>query len=221
MQKLMDSVRRLASSRAVWAAAAIVVIVSVLFERRALLGLSEEKIRMLDPAQVVVLRTPGGFLDVATLVKTEEFRWRSSRECMGRDCGPVLGERIGQIRVPVHYTYRIPLAEPWTLKLKGDSYVLSLPAPVPLLPPGIDTAKAEFKSESGGLLPPGNAANQANLLKHLGPELAERAQRIEYLRQQMPVAESTVKEFAEKWMKEQIKGSTKPVRVEFRLEENR
>ncbi|RZL86817.1 MAG: hypothetical protein EOP82_28640 [Variovorax sp.] len=220
MPKVLDSAKRIALSRALWATAALVFIVVFLYERYAVLRSAEEQVTMLDPALVIVLRTPGGFLDVATLVKTEEFRWRSSLTCMGRDCGPLLGERIGQIRVPVHYTYRIPLAASWTLRLQGDAYVLSLPAPVPLLPPGIDTAKAEVTSESGGLLPPSNAANQANLLKHLGPELAERAQRMEYLRQQMPAAQKTVSEFAEKWMKEQIKGSPKPVRVEFRLAEN-
>ena len=178
---------------------------------------TEEQVRTLDPAQVVVLRTPGGFLEVSTLVKNEEFRWRSSYTCMGQDCGGLLGERIGQIRVPVHYAYRIPLAETWTLTLDGDAYVLSVPAPQPLLPPGIETQKAEITSERGGLLAPPAAGNQAMLLKNLGPELAQRAQRIEYLQQQTPAAEKTVREFAEKWMKEQRTEPTRPVRVEFRM----
>ena len=176
-----------------------------------------EQVRMLDPVQVVVLRTPGGFLEVSTLMKNEEFRWRSSYTCMGQDCGGLLGERIGQIRVPVHYTYRIPLAETWTLTLDGDAYVLSVPAPQPLLPPGIETQKAEITSERGGLVAPPAAGNQAMLLKNLGPELAQRAQRIEYLNQQMPAAKKTVQEFAEKWMKEQMPGPARPVRIEVRM----
>jgi len=214
---MLERVQRLAGLPVVWAAAAAVAVAGAfLYTRGASLGSVEEKVSTLDPAQVVVLRTTGGFLDVSTVVKNEEFRWRSSYTCLWRDCSSLIGERIGRIRVPVHYTYRIPLAESWTLKLDGNSYVLSVPAPKPLLPPGIDTAKAEISSERGGLLPPSSAANQANLLKNLGPELAERAQRIEYLQQQMPSAEKTVKEFAEKWMKEQVKGPTVPVRVEFR-----
>lgn len=202
-----------------WTIAAIAVGVGValLFTRGLPWRSTEEQVRMLDPAQVVVLRTPGGFLEVATLVKTEEFRWRSSYTCLGQDCGSLLGERIGQIRVPVHYTYRIPLADTWTLTLDGDAYVLGVPAPRPLLPPGIDTQKAEITSERGGLVAPPAAANQANLLKNLGPELAQRAQRVEYLNQQMPAAEKTVREFAEKWMKEQSTGPARPVRVEFRM----
>ena len=178
---------------------------------------NEEQVRSLDPAQVVVLRTPGGFLEVSTLVRNEEFGWRSSRTCPWVDCSALLGQRVGRIRVPVHYTYRMPLADTWTLTLDGDVYVLSVPAPKPLLPPGIDTSKAQITTERGGLLAPGAAANQENLLKNLGPELAQRAQRIEYLQQQMPAAEKTVREFAEKWMKEQRTEPTRPVRVEFRM----
>jgi hypothetical protein len=211
-------VRPLARSPFLWiVAAAIAVAAGWLVTRGLPWGSREEQVRTLDPAQVVVLRTPGGFLEVSTLVKNEEFRWRSSYTCMGQDCGALLGERIGQIRVPVHYTYRIPLAERWTLTLDGDTYVLGVPAPKPLLPPGIETQKAEITSERGGLVAPPAAGNQANLLKNLGPELAQRAQRIEYLNQQMPAAEKTVKEFAEKWMKEQTPGPTRPVRVEFRM----
>ena len=185
------------------------------YAREHALQYLQEKFGTLDPAQVVVLRTPGGFLEVSTLVKSEEFGWRSSYTCLWRDCGWLMGERVGRIRVPVHYTYRIPLAQSWTLRLDGDSYVLGVPAPQPLLPPGLDTAKAEFTSTQGGLLAPSAAANQANLLKNLGPELAQRAQRVDYLQQQMPAAEKTVKEFAEKWMKEQLKSPARPVRVEF------
>ncbi|MBU1358662.1 MAG: hypothetical protein KKC85_14690 [Gammaproteobacteria bacterium] len=201
-------------------AGCVVVLVSVVIGAGVLVNPAwlrsvQQKIFALDPAQVVVLRTPGGFLEVSTLVKSEEFGWRSSYTCLWRDCGWLMGERVGRIRVPVHYTYRIPLAQNWTLRLEGDSYVLGVPAPQPLLPPGLDTAKAEFTSTQGGLLAPSAAANQANLLKNLGPELAQRAQRVDYLQQQMPAAEKTVKEFAEKWMKEQLKSPARPVRVEF------
>ncbi|MBU1440143.1 MAG: hypothetical protein KJ832_02395 [Gammaproteobacteria bacterium] len=201
-------------------AGCVVVLVSVVIGAGVLVNPAwlrsvQQKIFALDPAQVVVLRTPGGFLEVSTLVKSEEFGWRSSYTCLWRDCGWLMGERVGRIRVPVYYTYRIPLAQNWTLRLEGDSYVLGVPAPQPLLPPGLDTAKAEFTSTQGGLLAPSAAANQANLLKNLGPELAQRAQRVDYLQQQMPAAEKTVKEFAEKWMKEQLKSPARPVRVEF------
>lgn len=183
-------------------------------------GVREERVSRLDPAQVIVLRTPGGFLEVSTLVKNEEFGWRSAYTCLGRDCGPLLGHRTGHIRVPVHYTWRIPLADHWTLRPQGDTYVLSVPPPQPLLPPAIDIGKSEFRSEKGGLLAPAEAPNQAQLLKHLGPELAQRAQRIDYLREQMPAAEKTVQEFARRWMAEQAVRDGRPIQVEFRMAGN-
>lgn len=216
MKPLLRSLQRMASSRTALAATAVTLVCAVL-TGGAVWRSTEEKVNRLDPAQVVVLRTPGGFLEVATLVKTETFGWRSSYTCLGRDCGALLGERIGKIRVPVHYTYRVPLAESWTLKLEGDAYVLTVPAPVPLLPPAIDTARAEITSVGGGLLPPGTAGNQVNLLKNLGPELAMRAQRVDYLQTQLPAAGKTVGEFAAKWMKVQTPGPSRPVRVRFDL----
>lgn len=170
-----------------------------------------EQVAVLDSSRVIVLRTPGGFLDVSTLVKVEEFGWRSARTCLWRDCGWLLGERLGTIRVPVHYGYRIPLAETWTLRREGQGYVLSVPAPAPRLPPGLEIERAEFRSERGGLLAPGAAANQRQLLQNLGPELARRAQRPDYLRMQQAAAEKTVQEFAQRWMREQMAGPPAPV----------
>ena len=205
-----------------WVLAAVLAAIGLaLLARQAGVALSlgerQERATRLDPAQVIVLRTPGGYLEVSALVKNEEFGWRSAYTCLGRDCGPLLGQRTGRIRVPVHYTWRIPLAEHWTLQPEGEAYVLSVPAPQPLLPPGIDVGQAEFKTEKGGLLAPAEAPNQAMLLKHLGPELAQRAQRIEYLRAQLPAAEKTVQEFARKWMAEQDLRPGKPIKVEFRM----
>lgn len=189
--------------------------------QRSVVGRAEGPLHVLDPARVVVLRTPGGHLEVATLVKVEEFGWRSSRTCLWRDCGWLLGQRVGTIKVPVHYSYRIPLADTWTLRpaADGKGYVLSVPAPQPQLPPAIDLEKAEFRSEQGGLLAPGSAANQALLLKNLGPELARRAERIDYLQMQAPAAEKTVREFAQKWMREQLTGPDATLRVEVRMGE--
>ena len=81
----------------------------------------------------------------------------------------------------------------------------------------METAKAEITSIKGGLLAPGAAGNQVNLLRNLGPELNVRAQRVDYLKAQLPAAEKTVREFAEKWMKEQIKTPSKPVEVRFQM----
>lgn len=212
-----------AGARGRWALAVMVVALLLagasfawLGPLRMPFGRSQQAVPGLDPTQVLVLRTPGGHLEVSTLVKVEEFGWRSSYTCPWRDCD-WLGHRLGTIRAPVHYTYRIPLAETWTLRPAGDGYVLSVPAPQPLLPPAVDLAQAEWRSEKGGLLAPDGAANQALLMRNLGPELERRAGRTEYLRAQSPMAEQTVREFAQKWMREQLGAPAAPLRIEVRL----
>lgn len=204
-------------SLAIWLLVAVGVAgTAFLYQKTQPFSAGEEKLDVLDPAQVIVLRTAGGFLEVATLVRNEEFRWRSTYTCVWIECG----ERIGQVRLPVSYTYRVRLAETWTLKLVGNEYVLSVPPPEPLLPPGINISKAEFTSERGGLIAPSVLANREVLLKNLGPELAQRAQKPQYLNLQLGHAEATVKEFAERWIREQGGPTQSPIRVEFRVEES-
>ena len=125
MRTWQKLVQRLAGSPAVWAtaaASAIAVAGAFIYMRGAALGSAEEKVSTLDPAQVVVLRTPGGFLDVSTVVKTEEFRWRSSYTCAWRDCGPLIGERIGRIRIAVHYTYPPSWGRHHDLRARARAY---------------------------------------------------------------------------------------------------
>ncbi|RYF39141.1 MAG: hypothetical protein EOO27_49680, partial [Comamonadaceae bacterium] len=97
MELLLNSLQRLAASRTTWLIATVALVCAVLWSGSAVWRSTEEHVATLDPAQIVVLRTPGGFLEVATVVKVEEFRWRSSFTCLGQDCGAWLGERIGQI----------------------------------------------------------------------------------------------------------------------------
>ncbi|MET0311300.1 MAG: hypothetical protein ABW051_04565, partial [Burkholderiaceae bacterium] len=70
-------------------------------------GTASRGVTLLDPTQVIVVRTPGGLLEAATLVKVEEFGWQTTYTCPLIDCGKLLGATITRVRVPVHYTYRI------------------------------------------------------------------------------------------------------------------
>jgi len=174
----------------------------------------QEQLRLLDPAQVLVLRTPGGMLELATMVKIEEFGWQSSYTCPPFDCG-ALGHTVSRIRVPVHYVYRVPLSENWQLRLEGDQYVLRLPAPVPQLPAAVDTRQAKVEV-NGKWSTPSKIETMESMLRQLTPELNRRATQPEYLALQRAASEKTATEFAEKWMREQINTPTRPVRVVFK-----
>src|SRR4051812_27197103 len=75
----------------------------------------EVKVEVLDPAGVIVVRTPGGMLEVATLTRPEEFGWSTRYTCPIIDCPELFAKTVSRLRVPVHYVYRVPLGEKWEL----------------------------------------------------------------------------------------------------------
>ena len=178
---------------------------------------SETKITRLAKDEILVLRTPGGMLEASTLVKNEEFAWSTKHTCPIIDCGEFLKATISEIRIPVHYTYRIPLSEIWTLKSKGTHYELTVPMEEPKLPVAIDFTKMELKTNRGWLSP-NTQGNRESLLRQLGPELARRSIQKHYIDAQRDEAQKTVVEFAGKWMKEQgleKRRSDMPIKVVF------
>jgi hypothetical protein len=62
-----------------------------------------------------------------------------------------LGTTTTEIRVPVTYRYHLRLDEPWRLEVDGQSCLVHAPQIRPTLPPGIDTAGMERRSERGWL----------------------------------------------------------------------
>ena len=178
-------------------------------------GTKQERVALLDPAQVIVLRTPGGMLEVATLSRIEEFGWQTTYSCPLIDCGKLLGATVTRLRVPVNYTYRIPLAETWELRPERDAYVLVVPAVQPALPPAIDTAHLQMETR-GAWSSPGQDLNVQSTLRQLGPELERRATLPPYLLMQEPHAAKTVAEFAQAWMREQGKTTSAKLRVVFK-----
>lgn len=175
----------------------------------------EQAQQVLDPARVVLLRTPGGFLEVGSLEKAEEFGWSSSWDCGPvADCGKLFGPTVSRIRVRARYTYRIPLADEWRLQREGAQWRLQVPQVQLATPVPFHTQDVEISTSSGWLSPPVDP-NRELLLKNIGPELARRGTDPAYLRAQRPLAEKTVAEFARQWMLEQRKGGDLPVRVTF------
>lgn len=171
--------------------------------------------QVLDPARVVLLRTPGGYLEVGSLEKAEEFGWSSSWDCGPvADCGKLFGPTVSRIRVRARYTYRIPLADEWRLQRDGAQWRLQVPQVQLATPVPFHTQDVEISTSSGWLSPP-VGPNRDLLLKNIGPELARRGNDPAYLGAQRPLAEKTVAEFARKWMLEQRKGGDLPVHVTF------
>jgi len=193
---------------------AVGVVVGLLASR-ASMKRHDERTEVLDPARIILLRTPGGFLEVGSLEKVEEFGWRSSWDCGPlADCGKLLGTTVSRIRVRAKYTYRIPLANEWRLVREGSRLRLHVPAVELGRPVPFHTSDVEIATTTGWLSPP-SGPNRELLLRNIGPELARRGGERPCVRAQQPMAEKTVTEFARKWMVEQGKESDLPIQVTF------
>lgn len=163
---------------------------------------NEQSRQVLDPARVVLLRTPGGFLEVGSLEKAEEFGWSSSWDCGPvADCAKLFGPTVSRLRVRARYTYRIPLADQWRLVRDGAQWRLQVPQVQLATPVPFHTADVEISTSSGWLSPP-VGPNRELLLRNIGPELDRRGTDPAYLEAQRPLAEKTVAEFARQWMLE-------------------
>ena len=201
-------------SRRLIAIAALVALIAIGWYLLGRFGTSGQRVEILDPARVELIRTPGGFLQVGELRKVEEFGWRTSWECPLIDCSQ-LPSTVSKIRVKAHYVYRIPLAAQWRLEPEGDHYKLSVP-PVQLQAPvAFDTHSMELATTEQSIFSPAAPPNRDKALRYLGPELARRGASLPYLDAQHRNAEATVREFARKWMLEQGKKPDRPIRVVF------
>lgn len=179
-------------------------------------GTAGRPVQLLDPARIELIRTPGGHLQVGEMAKAEEFGWQTSWDCPLVDCGQLLPKTVSRVRVMARYVYRIPLAAEWRLEPEGDHYRLTVPPPELQSPVGFDTASMEIVTTERSVLSPGAPANREKALRHLGPELARRGASPAYLAAQRASAEQTVREFAQRWMREQHgRPIARPIRVEW------
>jgi hypothetical protein len=173
----------------------------------------EERVEILDPAKVEMIRTPGGLLEVSAMEKVEEVGWRTSWNCPLVDCSS-LPHTVSKIRIKAHYAYQIPLAAEWRLQLEGDHYKLTVPPLQLRQPVAFDTLGMQIETQAG-VFSPAAAPNRENAIRHIGPELAQRGATAAYMDTQRTTAEKTVREFAQKWMMEQGKKPARPITVVF------
>jgi len=167
------------------------------------------------PEEVLVMRTPGGLLEVSRIHATEVFETRFIHSLLGV---PV-GETVPRIRVPVVYRYQIELAPEWSVLRTGREFTVVAPPVKPALPVGVDFGRME-KEASGTwiLLPFSGTASLDDLERELSARLARKAVLPAYLQLQREPARQTVEEFVRKWLITQERWSTESgstIRVYF------
>ncbi len=143
----------------------------------------------------VVMRTPGGTLEIATVKVYERFR----REDTAAFWGIPLGTTTSLIQAPVTYRFHIPLAAEWPVQIDGTTAIVRAPAPRPTLPVAFDTREMETFSHAGWA----RFNRQENLDT---PELNKRAADPGVQRLATEAGRKTVAEFVTKWLLQERPG---------------
>ncbi|MBH1964868.1 MAG: hypothetical protein I8H77_11065 [Comamonadaceae bacterium] len=168
----------------------------------------------LTAGETVVLRTPGGRLEVAEIRQLESFEVSRDHSVLGV---PV-GSTFSRIRVPAQYRYYVDLAPEWTVRVQPDGSVRVIaPRIQPSQPVAIDTGRMEKESRGLWSLFTGPAEMKA-LEKSITAALTRKAASTPMLDQQREAARATVSEFVGKWLMTQTPWkplSDKPVQVLF------
>ncbi|HZF79049.1 MAG TPA: hypothetical protein VEZ89_04600 [Rubrivivax sp.] len=162
--------------------------------------------------RTVVMRTPGGLLEVSRITAEERFDSTTSHTVLGV---PV-GKTVAQVRVPAVYRYHIPLAHEWTIRHSGPTLIVVAPPVQPTLPVAIDTSRLE--SFASGLWSPVTGPDAVgSLQKSITAKLGERAASQQLVLMQREAARQTLGEFIQKWVVEQSpwKGSKPPTVLVF------
>ncbi len=161
-----------------------------------------DKVRSVASDDVIVLRTPGGLLEVSRIQATESIDARYAHELFGVE----IGELTPRIRVPATYRYTIELEPEWRVMRSDGVFTVVVPKVKPSLPVAVDFAGIE-RDVAGTwvLLPFKRKADLAILEKSITTRLARKAAMRDYIDRQRPHARETIREFVRKWMGEQTR----------------
>ena len=166
--------------------------------------------QVMTPEVPVVLRTPGGTLEVATIRATERFSRRDTKSFWGID----LGETVSEVAVQATYRFHMPLAQQWPVQLKDGVAEVNAPAFRPSLPVAFDTQTMATHSRNGWARF-NEADSLAALQRSLTPQLNQRAQAPHYQALVADAARRTVAEYVRTWLITSGRGPVREVRVRF------
>lgn len=155
-------------------------------------------------AEVLVMRTKGGLLEVSTVRATEVFAAKYVYSFFGIP----LGRTVTKIRVPAYYKYQIALAPEWRVLRTGAVFTVITPPVRVSLPVAVDLAKLEqYDSGTWIFAALNNKADMATLQREITASLAKRALNPRYISLQREAARKTVEEFVRKWLLTQTQWS--------------
>jgi len=147
--------------------------------------------------ETLVMRTPGGLLEVAKIHAIEHFDKRIDYSLLGLG----IGETVPHIQIPAVYRYHIELAQEWPIHRSGSVFSVVAPPVKPSLPVAVDLAHIQKDISGSWLLVALNADDDLDALeREITATLADKAGSPIYLRIQRDDARDTVTEFVRKWL---------------------
>lgn len=145
----------------------------------------------------VVIRTNGGWLEVATIKHRRSFDLKKTAKFVGMEV-PFCAE-TATYAVDVAITYRVKLAKRWVGDVSDNVLYLTVPPPEPAIPVAFDTAKLRATLNSCWFMPSLNAKDE--LLRSISTTLAKDAQGSRYKQfSRGKDSRATIAEFAHKWL---------------------
>jgi hypothetical protein len=152
--------------------------------------------------EVLVLRTPGGLLEVSTIQTTELFDATVKHSVFGIE----IGETAPRIRVPATYRFHVELEPEWRVVRSDGVFTLVAPRIRPSLPVAVDFAGMQKDVAGAWILLPFTSTKAMNTLERsITAKLAQKAGSRDYIDRQREDARETVREFARKWLVEQTR----------------
>ena len=152
----------------------------------------------------VTFRTEGGLLEVAGMIKQEDFLQEDNLKWWVVSWGTT----ISQIRVEATYRYHVKLSGAWNVRVKDSLCIVEAPQLEATLPVAIDTEKTVHNTEQGWARFNGEE-NFELLSKSISEKLQEKANKPEYLNLIREPARKTIEEFIASWLlKENLWGNS-------------
>ena len=159
-------------------------------------------VRAAPRSEVIVLRTPGGLLEVSRVYATEVFDATIQHEILGLR----IGETMPRIRLPAVYRYHIELEPVWRVMRVDGVFTVVAPRVQPSLPVAVDFAAMQKDVAGTWILLPFTGADDLDTLERsITTKLAEKAKSRDYIDREREDARETVREFARKWLVEQTR----------------
>ena len=162
--------------------------------------------------EIIVVRSPGGLLQTAT-VKADEF---VDATFTHRILGVKIGEVAPRIRCRAYYSYHVKLQPEWRVVRKDGVITAMAPPLTPSLPVAVDTATIEKQVGGTWLLVPfkGDEGLEA-LERTITAKLGRKAASGEYKRRALEESRKTIAEFIENWVEQAGRGDVRRVEVVF------